>query len=301
MDQHTCVQTTGSGIMVTTESAVGMLVGLAVGDALGAPLEFQEPREPKNYITRFVTGGVHDVDIGEWTDDTAMALAMAKGLLDCNGKFRPHAVMKRFLEWYDEGQHIPRGKCFDIGVTTVKALDLYKSNVRAVFCGTTGVNTAGNGALMRLAPAIIASTSPEQAIEYAVASTLLTHGHYECLEYSRIFAEELWRGNALQKYQHKKLPVDIDRSRVLSGGYVKETYECAMWAFQTTNNFEDCVIEAVNRGHDSDTCGAVAGMIAGAHYGHHRIPSHFTDNLMWHDELVAVASLLYRKARQDVS
>ena len=75
----------------------------------------------------------------------------------------------------------------------------------------------------------------------------------------------------------------------MSGGFVKETYEAAWWAFSTTNSFEDCIIRAVNRGHDADTTGAVAGMIAGRHYGHSKIPSYFKDNLMWYDELFQTA------------
>ena len=67
-----------------------------------------------------------------------------------------------------------------------------------------------------------------------------------------------------------------------------------MWAFCTTNNFGDCLIRAVNRGYDSDTVGAVAGMIAGAHYGKSRIPKYFLDNLMWRDELQKTAIKLYQ-------
>ena len=80
----------------------------------------------------------------------------------------------------------------------------------------------------------------------------------------------------------------------MSGGFVTETYQCAMWAFQTTDSFEDCVIKAVNRGYDSDTCGAVAGMIAGAHYGIGNIPDHLLDNLMWKDYILDTAVKLYR-------
>ena len=66
-----------------------------------------------------------------------------------------------------------------------------------------------------------------------------------------------------------------------------------MWAFQTTDNFEDCVIKAVNRGHDSDTCGAVAGMIAGAYYGIGGIPDHLLDNLMWRQYISDMAYKLW--------
>ena len=74
-----------------------------------------------------------------------------------------------------------------------------------------------------------------------------------------MFAEELYAGEAIKKYSPFKLPDDIEREMVMSG-VVKETYAVAWWAFNTTNNFEDCVVRAVNRGHDADTTGAVAGM-----------------------------------------
>ncbi len=80
------------------DKATGMLVGLAIGDALGAPLEFQEAREPKNYLTEYTTGGEHNVSLGEWTDDTSMALAMAKSLLE-KKCFDANDIMNKFLAW----------------------------------------------------------------------------------------------------------------------------------------------------------------------------------------------------------
>ena len=75
----------------------------------------------------------------------------------------------------------------------------------------------------------------------------------------------------------------------MSGGFVKETYEAAWWAFSTTDNFKDCIIKAVNRGHDADTTGAVAGMIAGRHYGLSQIPKEFTSHLMMYKDLYNTA------------
>ena len=75
----------------------------------------------------------------------------------------------------------------------------------------------------------------------------------------------------------------------MSGGFVKETYEAAWWAFSTSNSFEECIIKAVNRGHDADTTGAVAGMLAGRHYGLSNIPEHLIKNLMMYDDLYEVA------------
>jgi ADP-ribosyl-[dinitrogen reductase] hydrolase len=278
--------------MLTASKAIGMLAGLSVGDALGAPLEFTPSREPKNYITKYVTGGAHDMQVGEWTDDTAMAMAMADAIIEYNG-FNPHQTMTNFVKWYMHGDYIPRGRCFDIGQTTQRALEGFIADQTRPYQGQSDDKSSGNGALMRMAPVIIAAPDKTTAITWATQQTLLTHGSETAVRFSKIFAEELWHADALARYDTYRHDVDIDRNDVLSGGYVPETYRCAMWAFQTTDNFEDCVIKAVNRGHDSDTCGAVAGMIAGAHYGIGGIPDHLYDNLMWKERITDTAYLLW--------
>lgn len=282
--------------MLTLDKAKGMLVGLAVGDALGAPLEFHEAREPDKYITEYHAGGVHTMKKGEWTDDTAMALAMAQAFIDNYGEFNAHDIMHNWSSWYNRGEFIPRGVCFDIGGTTQKAIKKYDA-INSVYNGVSLDSESGNGALMRLAPVVIVSASPERAMELAVAQTVMTHGSTKAIEYSRVMAHELWHGDALQRYSDYRLPLDVKREDVMSGGYVVETYQCAMWAYQTTKRFDDCIINAVNRGHDSDTCGAVAGMIAGAHYGYNKIPKKFIDSLMWHDELCQAAIKLFEMRR----
>ncbi len=279
--------------MLTIGKSMGMLAGLAVGDALGAPLEFTKSREPEDYVTEYIKGGAHDMDIGEWTDDTAMAMAMADAIIDNKG-FDAFYTMKNFIKWYDEGKYIPRGECFDIGLTTQRALLKFMEDDETPYKGDRRNTSAGNGGLMRIAPVIIAAPSKSVAITWATQQTLLTHGATMAVMYSQIFAEELWHGSPLAKYKNERHDLDIPRQEVLSGGFVEETYQCAMWAFQTTNTFEDCVIKAVNRGYDSDTCGAVAGMMAGAYYGIGNIPDHLLDNLMWKDHILETAVDLYK-------
>lgn len=285
------------------DKGAGMLVGLAVGDALGAPLEFQKARTPKNYVTEYITGGAHNVSLGEWTDDTSMALAMAKSLVE-KQSFDANDIMFKFCGWYKNGEYSPRGECFDIGGTTAVALSSYlneldDSDYLQPYRGRTSDDSSGNGALMRLAPVIMVAKDRYHAIQLAVQQTLLTHASNTCVDYSVMLAEELYHGYPILRHDKHKLPLETKRKDVLSGGYVKETYQCAWWAFQTTNSFEDCIIKAVNRGHDADTVGAVAGMIAGRHYGHSLIPSHFKDKLMWHDELLQTAVDLCNMEYQD--
>ena len=277
------------------DSRIGMMIGLAIGDAMGAPIEFTDAREPEDYVTTYMTGGAHNVSLGEFTDDTSMALAMAHAFLEAK-TFDPDLVMENFLKWKNEGTYSPRGVMFDCGNTVYSALSRYEADKSDPFKGSTDAMSAGNGGLMRLAPAILAASNLDEAVHYAKESTRLTHGADEALFYSGLLAEELWSRKASKTMAQSKHPLDIDRHEVMSGGYVKETYQAAWWAFQTTDSFEECVIKAINRGHDTDTTGAVAGMIAGAMYGYRNIPKWMLDGLQWHDEIKVIAEKLVELA-----
>ena len=290
-----------------TDKSIGMFMGLAIGDALGAPLEFQEARKPNNFLKEYTTGGAHNVSIGEWTDDTSMALAMAKSLIE-KATFDADDIMQKFCNWYLRGEYSTRGNCFDIGGTTATALRSYSSafensDYLQPYRGRIAKDSSGNGALMRMAPVIMVANNPYHAMQLATQQTLLTHGSNLCVEYSIMLAEELYYGYPITRYENYKLPHDINVNEVMSGGCVKETYQAAWWAFSTTNSFDECIIKAVNRGHDSDTTGAVAGMIAGRYYGNTNIPSYFKDNLMWYDELyqtaIELSHIQYMEARDN--
>ena len=270
---------------------IGMLVGLAIGDAMGAPIEFQPARVPQNFVRTYLTGGAHNVSLGEFTDDTSMALAMADAFIESED-FDAHLIMNNFLHWKNEGAYSPRGVMFDCGMTVGSALNKYEANNTDPFTGSTDPMSAGNGGLMRLAPAILAASTQGQAIKFARDTTRLTHGASEAIFYSELLALELWNAKASEEKQETKLPSDINRNDVMSGGYVKETYQAAWWAFETTNNFEDCIVAAINRGHDSDTTGAVAGMIAGCIYGYNAIPKWMCEGLQWHDKIIEIAEKL---------
>ena len=276
-----------------TDKKLGLFIGLAIGDALGAPLEFQKAREPENYLTRYTTGGPHNVSEGEWTDDTSMALALASSLIE-QQEFDAEDVMNKFCQWFQHGKFCTRDECFDIGNTVYDALSSYSDSIKHnqfihPYRGRVDKNTSGNGALMRMAPVIIVSRDRDEAVRLAIQQTLLTHASQLCVQYSIMFAEELYAGNPISKYSQFKLPDNIQREDVLSGGFVKETYEAAWWAFSSSDSFEECVIKAVNRGNDADTTGAVAGMIAGRYYGLSAIPDHFKDKLIMYNELYETA------------
>ena len=141
------------------DKAIGMFLGLAIGDALGAPLEFEEASPPNKLLNKYTTGGAHNVSIGEWTDDTSMALAMAKSLIE-KKTFDADDIMQKFCNWHEKGEYSTRGRCFDIGGTVGVALRSYSSTINnseylQPYRGRTAKDSSGNGALMRMAPVIM--------------------------------------------------------------------------------------------------------------------------------------------------
>jgi len=273
----------------------GMLLGLAVGDALGAYLEFSDAREPENYLREYQAGGPHNLPAGYWTDDTSMALAMADSLLMQEGKLDPKNMLACWRDWFRDGAYSSTDTCFDIGMTCQQAIQRFEEGVDPEECGTTGKWASGNGALMRMAPAVISAYRVEEAVELALGQTKLTHNNPEVLMYSEVFAKELWHGKPLPEYDHLRLPKDTPRQNVMSGGYVKESYQCAWWCVQNTDSFEEAVVTAVNRGHDADTSGAITGQLAGRIYGIHgekAIPDWMYEGLYAHEHLYNLACRL---------
>ena len=90
------------------------------------------------------------------------------------------------------------------------------------------------------------------------------------------------------------LPADIPWKDVPSSGYVKDTYQCAVWAIKNTYSFEDALVYTVNRRDDADTTGAVAGQMAGAIYGLSAIPERWVNKILWKDQILDQAEALYK-------
>src|SRR5215813_11728499 len=101
--------------MVNRDRQRGMLLGLAVGDALGAAVEFEVPGSFAP-VTGYRGGGPHGLEPGEWTDDTSMALALADSIAEVGWDLNDQA--QRYVEWWRKGRYSVNGKCFDIGITT---------------------------------------------------------------------------------------------------------------------------------------------------------------------------------------
>ena len=167
------------------DRALGAFLGLAVGDAVGTTLEFCS-RDTQPRLEDMVGGGPFDLPAGAWTDDTAMALALADSLaesktLDCRD------LMDRFVKWWRDGDYSWSGDCFDIGNTTCQALTRYLRTGDPV-AGSTDPLSAGNGSLMRLAPVALRFRHDRPRLLAAAADqSRTTHGAEEAVDACRAF------------------------------------------------------------------------------------------------------------------
>ena len=173
------------------DRAVGALVGLAIGDAIGTTLEFR-PRDSYQPLTDMIGGGPFRLKPGQWTDDTAMALALGDSLL-VRGQIDEADLMRRFVDWRDSGLYSCTGDCFDIGMTTNSALDSWMRTGDPV-AGSTRADTAGNGSLMRLAPVALRYWDDRDRLREAAArQSRTTHAAPEavdaCVAYAELLAD----------------------------------------------------------------------------------------------------------------
>jgi len=291
----------------------GALLGLACGDAVGTTVEFK-PRGSFPPVTDMVGGGPFRLKPGQWTDDTSMALCLATSLIENNG-FDPHDQMRRYCRWMDEGYLSSNGVCFDIGGTVRRALSNFKATGNAN-SGPTDARSAGNGCLMRLAPApMLFYGSRDDAVDHAERSARTTHGARECLEASRLFGAMIY--DALSGKTKSEIlfgqPVsetlspsvssiargeyrDHSESLVRSTGYVIDSLEAALWCFHHTDSFPAAVLRAANLGGDADTIAAIVGQLAGAHYGEQGIPAAWRRLVCMSDEITQISDRLYGAA-----
>lgn len=300
----------------------GALLGLAVGDALGMPVQSTRGTvEPP--LTDMVGGSRLNLPAGCWTDDTSLALCLAESLIACRG-FDPVDQLTRYCRWMFEGHNSSTGFCFDLGATTHDALQRFHAT-RNPYPGLTAPDTAGNGSLMRLAPVpLFFAGNPGEAIRRAADSSRTTHATAEAVDACRYFAGLLV--GALQARPKAELlspmfcpvpglwdaePLTPTIAQVASGsfirkdppgirglGHVVRCLEAALWAFHRTDSFREAVLRAVNLGDDADTTGAVCGQIAGAYYGEQAIPDPWRATLAKRETIEAYATRLWDLASQ---
>jgi ADP-ribosylglycohydrolase len=292
---------------MTTDRQRGCLLGLAVGDALGAPIEFRAPGTFQP-VSDYRDGGLHGLGPGGWTDDTSLALALADSIAEKGWDLNDQA--RRYVAWWREGQYSVNGTCFDIGITTRSALVRFLDSGDARRSGLSSENASGNGSIMRLAPVAIRyldyfPNRIEDLANLAEESSMTTHASDQCLSACRYMAvmlcgllhgldrDEVLRPNweplsALRasKLLHPAIDEvamgsfrEREPPHIVGSGYVVRSLEAALWAFHDADDFREAVLRAVNLGNDSDTTGAVCGQFAGAYWGESGIPEEWRAEL----------------------
>ena len=297
-----------------------LLLGLAIGDALGVPVEF---KKRSSFHVDSMTGyGSHNQPPGTWSDDTSLALALADNIND--GKVNLNDVAQSFIAWRKAGKYTPHGEVFDIGGATSTAIRRLAQGIQPEKAGGVDEWDNGNGSLMRIAPLLFCLLDKTLEERFALAASVssITHGHpvskFACFLFLEMLLM-LYNGHskeeayaALRKnrelYAQFILPQFVGRfSRLLesdisllpedeikSGGYVIDTLEAAFWAFLNNDSYRDTVLAAVNLGEDTDTTGAVAGALAGLYYGLSEIPEDWIKCLTKSGEIREIAKKMLK-------
>jgi len=280
--------------------AKAALLGLAVGDALGATTEFMKPgeiRERYGVHDEILGGGWLKLPPGGVTDDTEMSLCIARAIL-ARGAWDLSGVAKEFARWL-------AGNPVDVGATCRRGIRDYilKGQIQT----PPGEWDAGNGAAMRVAPVALFALGDEELLSrLAVEQARLTHNHplsdAACVAVAKMIQRALLgtprtglraAADDLAK-RHPEFRFDGYEGDATA--YLPDTLRTVFHLFFTTGTFEECLVRTVNRGDDADTTGAIAGAIAGAHYGLAAIPRRWLRSLdaAVREELAEAAERLVR-------
>lgn len=277
----------------------GGIYGVAVGDALGGTTEFMSTGEIKaqyGYLKKIIGGGVWQLEPGEVTDDTMMTLCVAEGILE-NPAEPVEAIGRHFLEWY-------RSRPKDIGNIIRHVFGKFEGDwFESAFVAHMDLGqSGGNGSLMRCLPAALAYKEADEIERVTTLQSRMTHYDPSCAEacviYNRI-AYRLLQGEKLR---------DAIRSEVAGSqyegltdaepdcppsGYVVHTFRWVLHILLHASDFSGVVQHAANLGNDSDTIGAIAGGLAGIHYGYEGIPAEYADSILIRARLDRVIAQLY--------
>lgn len=302
-----------------------VIIGGAVGDALGVPVEF---RERSTYHVEDMIGyGTYNQPPGTWSDDTSLTMCLIENLIADQGQ---DELMQKFTA-YKDGYWTPYGEMFDIGRATNDAIWRYSRGTPAHQCGGGHESDNGNGALMRIAPLSFLLLSEDLHIDHVQGYPLpndfkleiekwceVTHRHArshlgcmlyitflialiqeyspkEALDYATTYCNKHLREDPLYNAEFHHYESIFSQSflsweleQVKSDGYVVHSLEAALWCFFRHDNYEQTVLEAVNLGEDTDTIAAIAGTMAGLRYGLDSIPPSWLSGLVQREKIIDV-------------
>lgn len=273
-----------AGILSRAEAAY---LGLAIGDALGATVEFMTPREiaERHGVHQHIVGGgwLH-LKAGQVTDDTTMSWALGDAILQCGGRVDALACAQAFDAWM-------RAKPVDIGNTVRRNLLQFRKT--GVPEAPPSEHDAGNGAAMRVLPIALSHLYDDDETLRAACRVQAHVTHHNdvsdaACEFLALTVRDVILGANLRDIYRRRVKPFVDAHPIYAyrksrhqnpSGYVVHTLQAVLQSFMDAGSFRECLVDVVNRGGDADTTGAIAGMIAGALYGA-PLPKQWVDALL---------------------
>lgn len=204
------------------------LIGFAVGDALGVPVEFLSRAEVRKInlknmagcddVLSFQSWWGSIIQAGAWSDDTSMLIAAMDSIIKNNGKIDYQDIMQNFIRWWDNGAYCSLDRAFGLGGTVEDALERYRNGCMPLECGGKDIFDNGNGALMRILPfslyAVRMQMSEKETADFIGKASALTHGHdiskMSCFIYTQFLRELYYTADAQTSY-HKLLKTDYSK------------------------------------------------------------------------------------------
>lgn len=292
-----------------------ILFGVAVGDALGVPVEFKSrqtiAQKPVTDLTGF---GTYNLPAGTFSDDSSLAFCLAEALTQ---EFSLQKIGDNFIAWLNQNYWTPRGNVFDVGIATSQAIRRLQRGCSPELAGGIDISDNGNGSLMRILPLLVYIKDKELVDRYQIAKQVssITHGHIRsviaCFYYLE-FARQIITGiDKFEIYKNLQTEIpaqlnslsinpdeiklfdrllkaniyDLTEKEIFSSGYVLHTLEASIYCLLTSDNYKSATLKAVNLGEDTDTTGAVTGGLAGLLYGWETIPKSWLQQIARREDI----------------
>ncbi|MFK7907352.1 MAG: ADP-ribosylglycohydrolase family protein [Chitinophagales bacterium] len=312
-----------------SNKVIDALLGVAIGDAVGVPFEFSSRDKMKANPAKGMIGhGTYNQPKGTWSDDSSLTFCLAESLV--NG-YDLKDISENFIKWKNEAYWSARGKVFDIGMTTAKAISRLAKIIEdkdldelkeQKYYGDEYDN--GNGSLMRIIPLLFYIKGRPIKEQFLITWEIsaLTHRHIRagmsCLIYLKLaekllegkdkeiaysemrseilaFWEEMGFAERERVHFKKIIQNDIRETAIVdlkSGGYVIEVLESSIWFFLNKDSYQETILSIINIGHDTDTSAAIAGGLAGIYYGQKGMPEYWIASIARMEDIMELGEKL---------
>jgi ADP-ribosyl-[dinitrogen reductase] hydrolase len=316
--------------MFSIDQLYGGIYGVAVGDALGVPVEFSSREKLQAQPVTSMMGYMSwNQPPGTWSDDSSLTFCTMESLskdLDIED------MALTMTKWYQHGHWGAHHKLFDIGGSTKHSLQRVVDGLSARVSGNIYAEDNGNGSLMRILPLVYFLYGKEDiAKRYEIirAVSSITHAHFRSvfscfihITYADLLLKGIDKSEAYTQLkslvtEYVKIknfnPLEVglfDRvlkndinlypeNTIQSGGYVLHSLEASLWCLLNTHSYEQAVLKAVNLGGDTDTTAAITGGLAGIYYGFDTIPQQWKAELARYDDIMGLCKEFFKSIQHE--